>query len=604
MIDIAAVGRVATGFALAAPASSITQFGGGLINETFLVTTGRGDYVLQRINRAVFADPQQIIDNIITVSRHLGGRFVPRLVETRQSGWLVTEGDEVWRAWHRVPGAETVDHVTEARAASAATLLGRFHAGLADLATGTRDRDAPALPRSDASTRPVACHRHGRSGRSRARSRGRDRRGLRLRAARADRRRSRRPGPASRRAQRRRARQRAVSRRRGGLPRRSRHCHADRIVLGRRRFGAHRFDVRGRRRAPSRPRGRSTPSCSERSSPATAPALDGTARQPPRRTTRWKLAGAIVTYEQALRFLTDWIAGDVYYRTTRPGQNLDRARAQLASSRRCQVRSDRDRSTRSSTVRPSRPSPSSAAAASPTAPSVDELDGALFAPEQPAIVRGDPDIGVVATVEGEAGAYVRLLVVDPDVTRSRPRSRAAARRGGRCTRGRPPVAHDRRRRALLLVAGRPEYRDRAAVPARTPPLRARRDQLRHDRRSDRHPRRSGRPRARDARRSRRDRGVDGEALAELEGRGAARARARATSSSRATTTGIRAFCAFEVNRAGFLGPVAARPDLIGRGAGTPGPRRRAARAPRPRPLEHRGRRGSARSFRTRRWEAA
>jgi hypothetical protein len=31
--------------------------------------------------------------------------------------------------------------------------------------------------------------------------------------------------------------------------------------------------------------------------------------------------------------------------------------------------------------------------------------------------------------------------------------------------------------------------------------------------------------------------------------------------------GVSAFCAFEVNRAGFLGPVAVRPDLIGRGAG-------------------------------------
>ena len=31
--------------------------------------------------------------------------------------------------------------------------------------------------------------------------------------------------------------------------------------------------------------------------------------------------------------------------------------------------------------------------------------------------------------------------------------------------------------------------------------------------------------------------------------------------------GVSAFCAFEVNRAGFLGPVAARPDLIGSGAG-------------------------------------
>ena len=32
-------------------------------------------------------------------------------------------------------------------------------------------------------------------------------------------------------------------------------------------------------------------------------------------------------------------------------------------------------------------------------------------------------------------------------------------------------------------------------------------------------------------------------------------------------SGISAFCAFEVNRAGFLGPVAVRPDLMGRGAG-------------------------------------
>ena len=46
-------------------------------------------------------------------------------------------------------------------------------------------------------------------------------------------------------------------------------------------------------------------------------------------------------------------------------------------------------------------------------PVIDELDGALFAPEQPAIVRGDPETGVVATVDGDDGAYVRLLVVDP-----------------------------------------------------------------------------------------------------------------------------------------------------------------------------------------------
>lgn len=37
-----------------------------------------------------------------------------------------------------------------------------------------------------------------------------------------------------------------------------------------------------------------------------------------------------IVYEQALRFLDDYIAGDVYYKTSRPRHNLDRARCQLA----------------------------------------------------------------------------------------------------------------------------------------------------------------------------------------------------------------------------------------------------------------------------------
>jgi len=37
----------------------------------------------------------------------------------------------------------------------------------------------------------------------------------------------------------------------------------------------------------------------------------------------------VITYEQALRFLTDYLAGDVYYRIDDSGHNLRRARAQL-----------------------------------------------------------------------------------------------------------------------------------------------------------------------------------------------------------------------------------------------------------------------------------
>jgi hypothetical protein len=41
------------------------------------------------------------------------------------------------------------------------------------------------------------------------------------------------------------------------------------------------------------------------------------------------MAGLLMTYECGLRFLTDYLEGDLYFKTSRPGQNLDRARNQF-----------------------------------------------------------------------------------------------------------------------------------------------------------------------------------------------------------------------------------------------------------------------------------
>lgn len=41
------------------------------------------------------------------------------------------------------------------------------------------------------------------------------------------------------------------------------------------------------------------------------------------------VGAVLMTYECGMRFLTDYLEGDVYFRTTRPGQNLDRARTQF-----------------------------------------------------------------------------------------------------------------------------------------------------------------------------------------------------------------------------------------------------------------------------------
>ncbi|HYD84408.1 MAG TPA: mucin desulfatase, partial [Opitutus sp.] len=42
------------------------------------------------------------------------------------------------------------------------------------------------------------------------------------------------------------------------------------------------------------------------------------------------LSGRLITFEIGIRFLTDFLDGDVYFKTKRPGHNLDRARNQFA----------------------------------------------------------------------------------------------------------------------------------------------------------------------------------------------------------------------------------------------------------------------------------
>jgi GNAT superfamily N-acetyltransferase len=201
-------------------------------------------------------------------------------------------------------------------------------------------------------------------------------------------------------------------------------------------------------------------------------------------------------------------------------------------------------------------------------PSIDELDGALFTPEQPAVVRGDPAVGVVATVEGDDGAYLRLLVVDPEA-RGRGHGHALlrtahadARAGGHksITTGAdspfflwPGVPSTDT--ALLCLLERHHYTRVEANFDMTIDLAAITN--------DSHGHVLGTPADRDEVATFMTKHWPNwkpEVLRALDKGNLVIAR---------DDEGISAFCAFEVNRAGFLGPVAARPDLIGSGAGAP-----------------------------------
>src|SRR5215831_3402982 len=111
---------------------AVEAFGDGLINDTFLVTSSTGEIVLQRFNLEVFPDPDAVMANIATVCHHVGDELLPSPVRTVDGEWMARVDGAVWRAWRRVPGAQTRLGSPDA-ARAAGTLLGRFHAAVADL---------------------------------------------------------------------------------------------------------------------------------------------------------------------------------------------------------------------------------------------------------------------------------------------------------------------------------------------------------------------------------------------------------------------------------------------------------------------------------------
>lgn len=197
-------------------------------------------------------------------------------------------------------------------------------------------------------------------------------------------------------------------------------------------------------------------------------------------------------------------------------------------------------------------------------PAADELGGALFAPDQPAKVRGHPDLGVVATVEGDGGGFVRLLVVDPSA-RGQGHGHALLEAAeadlsgtGTVTVGADPPYFlfpgvETTQLSMLCLLERHHYNRAEANFNMAVDL----DTLRDD--------------------------PGGTGLAGPEDRSEVASWMHthwsnwAAESLRALDKGtlllsrrdgdITGFCAYEVNRRGLLGPVAVRPDLIGQGTG-------------------------------------
>lgn len=334
----------AAAFQLPGAVAGVERFGSGHIHDTFLVRvdtpegTRRG--VLQRINAGVFPEPERVVENSVRVSEHLRTRLrqrghpgderrALRFREARAGGFLHRDADGgVWRACDLVEGTHTRDTAeSPAQARAVARAFGEFLTLGSDLDPGSLLEVLPGFHDLAAYARRLeaaaAADRLGR-----APACGED-----LQAARA--------------AWRELAPARSAMAR---LPRRVVHadCKINNVLLDDASgegvcvidldtvmpgllpddFGQLVRSAACRAAEDERDLSRIHFDL-ELFEALTRGFLDGCGELPTAdELACLSLAGPLCALEHVLRFLTDHLEGDVYFRVQRPGQNLDRARAQ------------------------------------------------------------------------------------------------------------------------------------------------------------------------------------------------------------------------------------------------------------------------------------
>lgn len=132
---------------------AVEPLGHGNVNDTYLVQAVDGLTVLQRMNTQVFSQPQLVMQNLQVLGEHIERKLqsaaahplleqrrwqLPRLVCTKEEGkaWHCCPAGDVWRTITYVPDSSCTDVVEGAAQARELGIgLGLFHLLISDLPT-------------------------------------------------------------------------------------------------------------------------------------------------------------------------------------------------------------------------------------------------------------------------------------------------------------------------------------------------------------------------------------------------------------------------------------------------------------------------------------
>jgi thiamine kinase-like enzyme len=123
---------------------SCEPYGSGHIHETFLLIKHSGKnikkFILQRFNNSVFKEPEKVLNNIRKITAHLkknsgstGSIYLSMVPTVDNLYWYKDELDKYWRCFDFIEGSYTVDRVNQnSQAYEAARFFGNFIFSLSD----------------------------------------------------------------------------------------------------------------------------------------------------------------------------------------------------------------------------------------------------------------------------------------------------------------------------------------------------------------------------------------------------------------------------------------------------------------------------------------
>ncbi|BAU12163.1 aminoglycoside phosphotransferase [Leptolyngbya sp. NIES-3755] len=135
---------IATQFANSA-VKNIQSFGSGNINDTFLVTLEESKFVLQRINTQVFRQPKAVMQNMRLCTQHIYDRLsqqsldrrweTPQVICTSENqDYYIDENGSFWRALSLIEDSRSHDTIQNSNhAEEVGFALGMFHSLISDL---------------------------------------------------------------------------------------------------------------------------------------------------------------------------------------------------------------------------------------------------------------------------------------------------------------------------------------------------------------------------------------------------------------------------------------------------------------------------------------